>query len=891
MNFIKRNKAFFIAPALVMLLLGIAFAVKGIYPFGDRTIAYYDMPICYVPLYTHTYDVLHGSAPALLDWYNAASCDFTQNSGTYLLNPFNIIFLFTSRDNIVNVMSYMLLIKLMFSALTMTFYLKRKHHTGDTETVLMSVLYTFCGFMLQNYMNIFFLDIMIMFPLLMLSLDHLIKTRKGMPYLIAAFFTMYLNLYISAMVFIYVILYVFGYMLFIDRRKEARCQIAADLGLYTFLACLIVFGLAYPGLVTTANSPRSDYTITFKDMLLTRTGDFDEEKLFMLFGCEFGIAALILTLIKLRQKKQKTDPQTRFSIYLLVLLIIPIIFEGSNLMWHFSSYAHFPYRFGFILAFTGVDILAGFLSEWKSDEPFIKPVKKGAVKAAEYGSILFSAAALIALAIIASLLKDSALEDLTTVGIYKIALPLLIISGIMALGFCNKKMRTGLFAVVVCAQALLGCYGFIAPSRDNYLYNVWASDIHNDLDFERDNLSRIKQDKNESLRWNHPLLTGIPGLSDWTLNPTADYAKEITRLGYAHSYTEIYDLGGTIFSDALLNVKMIFNNEPIEENELYKYKQTIDGINFYECTYKLPFGILADNDLSAIPESGEISPFEVQNNIFHALSDGGDIFTYQSVEELGAEPREDVIPNILLPFTYTFNIKVTGNALIYAHTLDEEMAFSFIANEDPKNFADNTNAASKVAAMNGHCEAVPIGTFCDETVQITMLTKNAEIDKLFIGVLDLDKFKAMCDKYAEGSHATDVKAEGTELTMKVDDPNGRWLFLPIEYSKNWKATINGESAEVVPVMDGTFVGLKLGNEDADIKLKFVPELQYKCLLITAGGILLLAFVQFMRKKGHYIADTKVFSNAAGVIFPLAAAGILIVFYAAPVIGNIISIFI
>ena len=80
MSFIKRNKEYFIAPLITMLIVLIVYAVKGVYPFGDRSIAYYDMPIQYVPLYHHTFDVLHGKAPAFLDWYNGAGADFTANS-------------------------------------------------------------------------------------------------------------------------------------------------------------------------------------------------------------------------------------------------------------------------------------------------------------------------------------------------------------------------------------------------------------------------------------------------------------------------------------------------------------------------------------------------------------------------------------------------------------------------------------------------------------------------------------------------------------------------------------------------------------------------------------------------------------------------------------------
>lgn len=905
MNFIKRNKAYFIGPAIVLLILSVIFAVKGVYPFGGSTVSYYDMPLNYIPLYTHTYDILHGSSPALLDWNNAASCDFTYNFGNYLINPFNLLLFFTKRDKIIYFMSIILMIKLALSSFTMTLYIKKKHRANDLNTVILSLMYSFCGFALSDYINIFFLDMLVLFPLLMLSLEHMIKARKPLPYAVLSFITIVINGYLIAMAYIYIILFVFGYFLFIEKNNDNRRRIISDLGIYTFIAVIMALGIGLPTLIKTAHSPRTEYIITFDEILSTRTGEFDEQKLFMLFGSEFAVAVLILTVIKCISNRQKPDPKLKFSLYCMILLTIPMISEASHLLLLFGSYAHFPYRFGYVLAFTSIDILAGFISEHNSEKPYFQIKKPKLARAAEYAAIAVSLTTVVVFSILAYMLKDLSLMDFfysnnATIKTYRAVLTLMILSGLMIFGLCNRKMRYVLFASVVILQSVLGSFGFIAPQRTsavevNDLVDISTS-VYGELDLERDNLSRLKTTSANTFFANFSLLSGYPGISDWTLNPSPEYMNEMSALGYHCPYTSCYGQGGTVFSDALLNIKMLYDPEKEDSNDLYTFKQEVSDLYFYDCNYTLPFGMLADGDLSALPESDGKSAFEVQNNIFRAFSDNEDLFTYYSLSDLDYEYSIGEITNILLPYNYKFDLDIKGNAVLYTFSSNEDLAYSCIINEDLAidNESSEKTTNKKTGEVHNNKHFVDFGTFKDETVNLHFnisTDSSFMIKDLYIGILNLDKLREICDRYAVGDHAYDVKAEGTELTMKVDDPDGRWLFLPIEYNSKWKATINGSSAEVTPVMGGAFVGIKLGSEDADITLKYVPSFQYLSLIILFTGIMLLAVLVYMDKKGHRLSDVKVFSAIASVTFTAVAYGLLIYMFAAPVLGNIISLII
>ena len=183
-----------------------------------------------------------------------------------------------------------------------------------------------------------------------------------------------------------------------------------------------------------------------------------------------------------------------------------------------------------------------------------------------------------------------------------------------------------------------------------------------------------------------------------------------------------------------------------------------------------------------------------------------------------------------------------------------------------------------------------LGTYDNETLSISVNSKNIETDELIIGVMDIEKLAALCKSLEEAPHAFDVSAGGYELSLKVNDPGGKYVFLPIEYNKNWRAEINGSKAEITPVLGGAFTAIKLGNEDAEIKLKYVPYSFWICVLISAVGFIMFAVLMLLRKKGMDICNVKAFNAVAYVCFWAASIGVLIVIFAAPVIGNIISLF-
>lgn len=205
----KVRWSYLLPPAITLVIYSIILAVKGIYPFGTNTIDYYDMAQQIAAFYYHVYDSLHGTKNFFYDWYTALGVNMAMStSGCSNISPFNLFFLFIRRSSLLKSLSVFNGIKLMCMSLTMYFYLRRTHEkTPEFIRTAVSVGYSFCGFVLVLYITNQWVDIAVMFPLVMYFYDRLMKTGKMAGYVIMLTVTVAASYYLGFMILIFIFLY------------------------------------------------------------------------------------------------------------------------------------------------------------------------------------------------------------------------------------------------------------------------------------------------------------------------------------------------------------------------------------------------------------------------------------------------------------------------------------------------------------------------------------------------------------------------------------------------------------------------------------------------------------------------------------------------------------
>lgn len=110
---------FALPPLIAVALLSVVFAIRGVFPFGEGSIAYFDLADQFIPQYYHLHDVLHGKSALFFSWNTALGINMAGVAGrSAFLSPVNLLFfLLVPRDAILPAMSFFLMLKMALIAL------------------------------------------------------------------------------------------------------------------------------------------------------------------------------------------------------------------------------------------------------------------------------------------------------------------------------------------------------------------------------------------------------------------------------------------------------------------------------------------------------------------------------------------------------------------------------------------------------------------------------------------------------------------------------------------------------------------------------------------------------------------------------------------------------
>lgn len=828
---IVRKSDVFFAPLLVAAALMIIYYFKSVYPFGNNSVSYFDLAQSFVPMYTRTWDVYHGYKSAFMDWNVGLVANHTDLLGTYVLFPLNYILYFTKRNSILDFMSYFLLIKLMLTSLTMSIYIKHKFNSC-LYCIFAGILYASSGFVIQYYTNLYFLDTVIMLPILMLGVEKLINEGKRFLYIISLFLLSLTGIQIVFMVLVYLFIKVIFILCESENKYANTCKFMtsslAGIGLASFAIV--------PALYTLFSSTRSDMNASgaLFDFMLTVFCDFQEQKNFMLYGGEIGIAAIAIIVLSGKEYVKRYFSR----IFVVLLLMIPILVDSINNIWHGGSYICFPMRFGFILCFELLCIGGDVFFDTNKKE-----FKIGQLL------MLFGFAmipmVLILLLKFFSFFTAYGIRELSSYSSY--GLILIIILLFYLLIFLGKSSRSSLLICIVMAvmQMGLGYYGLIAPTE---AYSLECDDSYISKTFETFSgissdakLDRVK-DINNSLNANYGLFAGESTVSEFVNGVNSVVPRVIGKLGYTTNSIRMMDQGGTVFSDAFLGIKKVYSDsEP--DADLYEAIEGDESDKLYRCHYTMPAGIVFNTDYYS-KLSKDSKEFDYQNALFKDLC-GSDKDLIRIIDYEDNRWKEESIDGDDI---HSIELDIEGDVVVYISCDYDGITQNIIyLNGDIQKipyleYYDNT--VYPVGFCNGIWEA---GSYHDEKVNIGILSNTGSIEGVRIGILNLDLLQ-------EGIEAAKESAERTmsygkdSMEIIVDSKENGKFVLPIGYSENWTVCMDGEKVTPYGTFDGAFIAMDVTEGKHTIEMKFVPKGLYTGIICTGIGLVLLMLCIVLERK-------------------------------------------
>lgn len=350
----------FFAPVILLILVLMNLHVT---PFGEGTFLRADMNSQYSAFLTYLRSILLGENDLFYSFSMNGGGNFYFLYTYYLANPFNWLMALVPAEDIPQALTFFILIRLGLAGLTMSLYLRRiRPSSFGWGTLLFSTSYALMTYTLVCAENYFFIDGVVMLPLVLIGIEDIFERKSFLGYALALGFMLLIQFYIGWMICIFAVLYFLFRILNRSgngkrsNRGALRRFIAGSL-LAALCASIILVPVAagLSALPKDTNIPWTQKISNFSFFSLlgkNLPGAYDTmEFRYGLPGIYSG-ALITVYFLHYLAADAVTRKERLLTAGMLLFLWISFWSYGLNRVWHgFAEPVWWPYRYSFLFSF------------------------------------------------------------------------------------------------------------------------------------------------------------------------------------------------------------------------------------------------------------------------------------------------------------------------------------------------------------------------------------------------------------------------------------------------------------------------------------------------------------------------------------------------------------
>lgn len=876
-------------PLIVLCAMLIFYKANGLYPFGERTIAWCDMDQQVIPLLMQFKDILSGKEGFFYSFKNAGGMNFFGVFFFFLSSPFSFLMIFVDKADVSSFADVLVMLKMCAIALTASIYLVRRIPKKPLLNIALSVLYAYSGYTMMYYQNVIWLDVVYLFPLLLMGLELLQDGKKTL-FIITLTMSMVVNYYLGYMLVVFLLLYAFVWVLLSKDRKFAgnfllSCAVSALLSAVVWLPSL----LQYFGSGRTV----SIFQSLANSSIITPYATALPTVFSMLFLFPFAIGGV-----------EKADKQGILRAILFALTLLPLIFEPINKMWQTGNYMSFPTRYAFIPIFLCITLTADCLAKTEQRGENEQEKKKNGLPMYALNALVLVLAVGYCIFAVCYTGANAEIMDQYSQSLWGNDESVQALWGLYAVALAEglavfllqrfQQIKPWVLGLAVAVFALSELYvapitymrtpahevdkfqNIVALSgqiQDEGFYRVKTEKEYTSLDFDVNMMGAI----------------GYNALGHYTSLTSSKYMTAIKQFGYTSYWMEVGNSGGTVLTDALLSVKYQISTQKTN----FDVAQS-DGYGVSPTLAYLPLGVVAANDIIKGRENADYSNrtelqktlyqdfFETENGVtVYALNDA-------KTRNLTVKQREDgkylLTPDKDKVGSLTFVVTATEKQSLYFDVFDENDNSLKQAINGKFTISVPSKSISKFPAQkqNG---LLYLGDYANKTFSVTVsVTEQVAVHSL--GLVGIEH-GALTAAVAQ-AQTLNLQAVKNGLAGSYTAKGGECVFLSTAYDSGMRLTINGKHAELYEVYDG-FTAFYLQAGKNEIQLSYTPRGFGVGVALSCAGVILcvLACVWWIKKKQE-IRLTDGLETVA--YYGLIAVGALVVVavYIAPMLLAIIA---
>lgn len=853
-----------LAFAIPFVILCIAFAYRGIVPFGDNTVFMWDSKLQYKDYFGYLWDVLHGNASLA---YSASKSLGGQMAGLvayYLTCPLNLLMYFLDKSQIGLFLSIETILKMAFAGVTASYFLKKRYNINTAVVLVLSTCYALMEYNVYYCRNIMWLDGAVMLPLAALGAYELLHhNKKGLLFFSVAV-TIISNWYSGFMVclmtgfyflFEFALKYDWKNVKAIAGKAFADCvKFGADMVLGVMAsavillpACLsLVGGKASFRLIYA--SMNFSFLYTFKGFDINSTINTKESPILYIGG-------IVLLFVAYYLFDKRVDVKAKIcSAALFVFMIFGFCFKEFELMWTAFVESHsYNYRFAFVFGFVMIMLAGRAVEAIKINGDTLD--KKA----------VFKALALIAgVALVLDLHGAFANRFIANAYLFIFAVYALLLFGV----YCSKNshlqkaVSTALIALFAFGE--LGVNAVLAFKDYSFSNNVYSSyaknmeDIVGELNAKDDSFFRFEKnysylsETNSECATCEPLLFGYNSIEHYSSTYDRNVDEFMASMGYSDSTyvpdedsedeilfpTDTYWNSPMILMETLLGVKYeLAQNQTFGMSEYSMDAEMPEGgYAMYVNENALPMAYNVDSSALDKPDY-TLNPFENQQMFVNSLL-GDDIPVYDHLNPQLSEMKNG-------KEKYTVTASTDGPVYFYTDGTDADRA------EEKKNVHSDNRHENCELYVNGEyvqntCQrfllnAVYLGEFkAGDVIEIELrhVSKNkSEHSKehvVYVSQLSEAAYRDVCSRLSAGSE-TNLNINGNKISGRYTADHDSLVMLTIPYADGWTVKVDGEKAECKEV-SGTFIGLELTAGEHQIEMEFHTPSQKLANVVSLAGV-------------------------------------------------------
>ncbi len=836
----------FLVPFVAMLAANIAMKV---FPFGDKAILVIDSYHQYAPFFSEFYDkILHGGS-LFYTWNGGLGVNFWAIVAYYLSSPLNLLVLLFPRAMLTEAFALIIMLKVGLSGLSFSYYIHKHYKKNDVTIVFFSSFYALSGWVLGYNWNIMWLDCIILFPLIILGLERLMKDGKGLLYCISLGLCIFCNYYISIMICMFLVIYFL--VLFIQKRTRGVRLFFKRAGAfagYSLLSGGMAMVMVLPAMFALLKTHSAEST--FPDTIRF-TGNF-----FDILGQHFAFVkptdlsglpnlycgAFALMFIVLYLFRKKTPLRYKISrILLLVFLILSCNVNVLDYIWHGFHYPNsLPNRFTFIYIFLVLAICYEvFLS--------LKKYSVWQIFVAFMASMLF--------VVISHLYGTEDRELYTYIATMAFLWVYFIVIVLYRYNYGSPRVYKFVLAALLSAEAVAnGIYGLMengTVSRTTYNMDLNAAAQVREIvgDDGADGLYRTEL--NEFNGRNNSMWLGFKSLSLFTSTLSDGLDELIDHMGFYATINKFSYECSTRLTDDIFAIRYLMSEKQKDVIRGFNYLQQVDNNYLYENPDALSVAYMVDEDYAQWETQSDY-PWIVLNDFARrAAGVDGDVF---EEEWITGEPQA-VGGTLEKQENHRYHFVSDGSGDDHQvtcridTTYDRDRYIFYEADHMERLMVEINGDTRYYYDTRGHIVDLGQCGPSDEILLTWTLKDDYSSADMTLAMFGTDEevYAQVLEKLSR-SQMTVTSYTDTSVTGEIDADESGILFMSIPYDAGWSVYVDGQSTEVKSLRDSLmYIDLSEGHHE--IEMKFMPKgfIPGLCLsLLSVGIVCVLCF--FGRKK-------------------------------------------